>query len=319
MRSNRLLLIVNPQAGQRRIIRKLADVLALFCAAEYEPLVFITAYIGHARELAHKYAPMNDLVVCAGGDGTLNEVVAGVLTSGANAPIGYIPCGTTNDLANSLGLSKDIEQAVNDILGSKPYPLDIGTFNGRHFVYTASFGAFTRVSYSTPQNVKNVLGHIAYLLEGLFDLPQLQPTYARIKTDAGEFSGDYLFGAVNNSTSLAGILTLDKELVMLDDGKFELLLVDMPRNAFEVSQLLVNIAQRKYEGLIHLISVKSIDVETKEDLDWTLDGEYEKGGTKFHIENLHSAIRIHTRGSEILSALTPMPLPDAPDEPDLQE
>ena len=146
----------------------------------------------------------------------------------------------------------EFDQAAQDILDGQPRMLDIGSFNGRNFVYTASFGAFTSVSYATPQPIKNVLGHLAYLLEGVKNLGQLQPVYADVHTDSGDYSGDFLFGSVSNTTSLAGILTLDKSLVQLDDGRFELLLVDMPRNAIEFSQLLINVAQRKFEGLLHL-------------------------------------------------------------------
>ena len=172
--------------------------------------------------------------------------------------------------------------------------LDIGSFNGRNFVYTASFGAFTSVSYATPQPIKNVLGHLAYLLEGVKNLGQLQPVYADVHTDSGDYSGDFLFGSVSNTTSLAGILTLDKSLVQLDDGRFELLLVDMPRNAIEFSQLLINVAQRKFEGLLHLSTASAIEINTRENVDWTLDGEDGRGGTHFDIRNLGGAVRIIT-------------------------
>lgn len=292
MAQKKLLLIVNPQAGQKRIHRKLMDVVIKFGQSGFITTVMPTEAAGHARELAREYASNFDVVVCAGGDGTLNETVSGVMENDANVPIGYLPCGTTNDLASTLGLSRDLDTAAKDICDGNLFPLDIGSFNGRHFVYTASFGAFTRVSYSTRQTTKNLLGHLAYFMEGIKDLRQIQPVFARIHTEIGDFSGDYLFGAVSNTTSLAGILTLDKEIVMLNDGKFELLLVDMPRNALEISQLLINITQRRYEGMIHLVSASKIEIETPEPLEWTLDGEYEKGGTRFEIENRHSAISI---------------------------
>ncbi len=294
MARKKILLIVNPEAGQKRICRKLMDVVIRFNQSGFITTVLPTQGSGDARELAREYAAGYDVVVCAGGDGTLNETVAGVLENGSGVPIGYLPCGTTNDLASTLGLSRDLDAAAKDITDGAAFPLDIGSFNGRYFVYTASFGAFTRVSYSTRQSTKNLLGHLAYLMEGIKDLRQIQPVFARIHTEIGDFSGDYLFGAVSNTTSLAGILTLDKEIVLLNDGKFELLLVDMPRNAIEISQLLINITQRKYEGMIHLVSASRIEVETPEPLEWTLDGEYEKGGTKFTVENKHSAISIIT-------------------------
>lgn len=294
MNTKRMLFIINPCAGQRRVARKLADILQRFCAGDMVPTVLTTEYAGHARKLVQQYAGQHDIVVCAGGDGTLNETVAGLLESGADIPIGYLPCGTTNDLASTLGLSRDLDQAAQDILDGQPRMLDIGSFNGRNFVYTASFGAFTSVSYATPQPIKNVLGHLAYLLEGVKNLGQLQPVYADVHTDSGDYSGDFLFGSVSNTTSLAGILTLDKSLVQLDDGRFELLLVDMPRNAIEFSQLLINVAQRKFEGLLHLSTASAIEINTRENVDWTLDGEDGRGGTHFDIRNLGGAVRIIT-------------------------
>ena len=287
-----MLFIVNLCAGQKKIARKLADVVSCFCRSGYLPMVLSTARAGHAREIAREYAAGFDLLVCAGGDGTLNETVDGVLEAGVSVPIGYIPCGSTNDFASTLKLSRDIDRAARDVLEGAAIPLDIGRFNGRHFVYTASFGAFTSVSYATPQSVKNVLGHLAYLLEGVKNLGQLQPVYAKVVTDNEVFSGEYLFGSVSNTTSLAGILTLDSQMVKLNDGKLELMLIDMPKNAIDVSQILLNIAQQKYEGMIHMVSTAHIDIETAVPLEWTLDGEYEKGGTRFVIDALPRAIQV---------------------------
>ena len=292
MQTRKMLFIYNPCAGQKRIARKLSDVVERFCEGGFLPTVLATQEAGHARTLARDYAADYDLVVCAGGDGTLNETVDGILDAKIDVPIAYLPCGSTNDLAATLKLPRDLDQAAANVLTGKPISLDIGLFNQRHFVYTASFGAFTSVSYATPQDLKNVLGHAAYFLEGVKNLSQIKPIYAKIHTDMGDFAGDFLFGSISNTTSLAGILTLNKSHVQLDDGKFELFLIDMPQNAIEFSQILLNTAQQKYEGLVHLISVGSIEIETMEELEWTLDGEYEKGGRSFTIQNLQQAIRL---------------------------
>ncbi len=291
---HKLLIIVNPTAGQKRIVKKLADVLQVFCTSGYLPTVMTTLSQGHARELARDYAKDYDLVVCAGGDGTLSETIAGLMDAKVDIPLGYIPCGTTNDLASTLGLSSDIDQAALDILAGTPISLDIGLFNGKTFSYTASFGAFTRASYATPQTLKNTLGHLAYLLEGLKDLTNIRPIQAHIKADDTEFDGTYVFGSISNSTSLGGVLTLDKNLVMLDDGKFELVLMESPQNAYELSQLLLNLTQRKFEPPILLINASRTEITTAQPLDWTLDGEYVKGETSFNIQNLHGAVKIIT-------------------------
>ena len=288
----KLLFIVNPTAGQKKIVGNMTQIVQIFCAAGYIPTVLTTQYAGHAAELAEKYAGDYDLIVCAGGDGTLNETLAGLMRGGHDKPVGYLPCGTTNDLGSTLGLSSSLIKAAEDVVSGREFLLDLGSFNGRSFVYTASFGAFTNVSYETPQVFKNVLGHLAYLLTGAGEVLKLKPISARIETDAGDFEGDFLFGSVNNSTSLAGILTIDRDLVKLDDGKHELLLVDMPKNAIELGKLLVNLAQKRFEDGLHLLSVSHIKMETAQPIDWTLDGELEKGETSFDIVNLPRAARI---------------------------
>lgn len=289
-----LLLIVNLTAGQRRIYKKLADVVQIFYKNGYIPTVMPTQHQGHAAQLVKQYATQYDLVVCAGGDGTLSEAISGLMEGKIDLPLGYIPCGTTNDLASTLGLSADIDQAAADIVSGVATPLDVGMFNGRTFAYTASFGAFTRASYATPQTLKNTFGHLAYLLEGLKDLTNIRPISAHIKADDAEFDGKYVFGSISNSTSLGGILTFDKARVMLDDGKFELVLMESPQNAIEFSQLILNLTQRKFEPPILMLNAANIEITTVHPLDWTLDGEYLKGETTFSIRNLHTAVRIIT-------------------------
>ena len=292
MEERKLLFIANPTAGQKKIVGNMTQIVQIFCAAGYIPTVLTTQYAGHATELAEKYAGEFDLVVCAGGDGTLNETLSGLMRGGYDKPVGYLPCGTTNDLGSTLGLSSSLIKAAEDVVTGREFLLDLGSFNGRSFVYTASFGAFTNVSYETPQVFKNVLGHLAYLLTGVSEVWKLKPISARIETDAGDFEGDFLFGSVNNSTSLAGILTIDRDLVKLDDGKHELLLVDMPKNAIDLGKLLINLTQKRFEDGLHLLSVSRMSMQTTQPIDWTLDGEQEKGDTSIEIVNLPRAARI---------------------------
>ena len=293
----KLLFIVNPTAGKKKIPGVLSGILQIFCAHGYAPTVLMTAKSGHAVELCRDNAKDFELVVCAGGDGTLNETINGLLDSGADVPVAYLPCGTTNDLANTLGLSTDLLTAAKDAVEGNDRFLDIGRFNGRNFVYTASFGAFTKASYGTPQSVKNALGHLAYVLEGVKQLGSIKPVHVKVKTEKDELEGDYIFGSVSNTTSLGGIITIDRELVMLDDGEFELMLVDMPRNVLDFSKLLNQITTARFGDMIHLSSAASISIQTGEDTDWTLDGELEKGERTFEIQNLHNAVRIRAPGA----------------------
>ena len=295
MEFKKLLFIVNPIAGQRKAEKQLGGILEIFCAAGYLPTVFMTKYSGHATEIAQALGADYDLVVCAGGDGTLNETITGLLNAGARLPIAYLPCGTTNDLGSTLGLSRDILEAARDAVGNSMRELDIGLFNYRHFVYTASFGAFTKTSYATPQAMKNTLGHLAYVLEGVKDVWSIKAVKAKIRTDAGDFEGEYLFGSVTNSTSLAGILTIDKSVVKLDDGLFELMLVEKPQNAMEYSKLLNQVLAKRFDDKLRLYKVSRVEIETEEDIDWTLDGEQAVGKRRFVIQNLAGAVRIKCR------------------------
>lgn len=291
--SRALLLIMNPYSGMKVGKRYLADILERFCQKDYVPTVFMTTGPGNGRELARLHAPSHDLCVVCGGDGTFNEVVSGVVESGCDIPIGYIPCGSTNDFANSIGLNKNLVKAAEDILTGTPRTYDVGRFGGRYFTYVASFGAFTRVSYSTPQNVKNALGHLAYILEGIKDLPSIRPRHVRFECDNEAFEGDYIFGAISNSTSVGGILTLDPDAVDMNDGLFELLLIRNPKNAIELSDCIRALRDQTYDSpLLTFHSAARLTVTADPDMDWTLNGEKEEGHAQVEVQNLHNAIRL---------------------------
>ena len=201
----RVLIIINPFAGTRQANRQFVDIADVFCRAGYEPVIATTGKSGDGTVIAAERCSQFDLVVAIGGDGTFNEVVAGLLKSGAHIPIGYIPAGSTNDFASSLGIPKNLIHAARDIVEGVPMNLDIGSFNNRYFSYVASFGAFTQTSYSVPQDLKNMLGHTAYLLEGISEIPSIKPLKLRLKNDVGIWGGNYIFGAVCNSTSIDGL------------------------------------------------------------------------------------------------------------------
>ncbi len=291
--SRKLLLIMNPYSGQKVGKRHLVDILELFCKADYIPTTFMTTGPGNGRQVAAQHAAQHDLVVCLGGDGTFNEVVCGVLDSGADTPIGYIPCGSTNDFAGSVGLNKNLLKAAQDILDGSPHTLDVGLFGQRHFTYVASFGAFTRASYATPQNTKNVLGHLAYILEGIKDIPSLRAHHLRVETPQQVFEGDYIFGGICNSTSVAGILTLDPNIVDMNDGLLELLLIKMPKNALELEECIRALQKQNYTSpMLTLHSADRMTVYADPAMPWTLDGEREEGHDRVEVRNLHNAIRL---------------------------
>ena len=295
-----LLLIMNPTAGQRRAARFLAEIVALFSSYGYENIVYMTASRGDGTRIAAENAHRADLVVCVGGDGTLNEVIAGIRKSGADVPIGYIPAGSTNDFAASLSLSTNVIQAARDIMEGAPQPLDIGSFNGRLFSYVASFGAFTEASYSTPQSVKNALGHLAYVLEGMKELANLHPVHLRVESDRRVYEGNYLYGAVSNATSIGGILTMDPTQVDMNDGLFEVTLIHNPQDLFDLSEIVHALATRQYgeTRLIEFFTGSSMRITTEEEVPWTLDGEYDQGAKEIEVKNIYSAIRLMRRPKE---------------------
>ena len=290
----RALVIINPCAGTKQANRHFVQITDILCKAGYETVVATTAGRGDGTEIARTRSRKFDLVVCIGGDGTFNEVVAGVLESGSKVPIGYIPAGSTNDFGASLGLSRNIIQATKDIVMAVPVTLDIGSFNDRYFSYVASFGAFTATSYSVPQDLKNTLGHLAYILEGIRDIPSIKPLKLRVRNEVGIYGGEYIFGAVCNSTSMGGIITLDKKLVDMNDGLFEVLLIRSPKNIFELTQITMALTQGKYKEcpMMSFFSSGNLHIEADPDMPWTLDGEYQPGSEEINIRNNKSAIRI---------------------------
>lgn len=289
-----MLLVVNPLAGTRKTSRYLADIISIFNRADYQVQVHITAAPGDGAAVVAQQAAGMDLVVCAGGDGTFNETVSGILESGTKTPIGYIPAGSTNDFASSLKLPTNILRAAQQIVEGHPVTYDIGRFGDRYFSYVASFGAFTRASYATPQNVKNALGHLAYVLEGIQELSQIRKVHVRFELDDGEVLEDnYLFGAISNSTSVGGILTLDPKRVDMRDGKFELLLVRTPKDLIEVHECIMNLTTQTYnQGVIDFRSASRIRITADPNMSWTLDGEQEKGHQSVEAVNLCRAITL---------------------------
>ena len=292
MTQKTLLLIFNPRAGRNKSRYPLFDAAAAFSQAGYLLNIHKTTAPGDATRTAAEIGGNYDMVVAAGGDGTLNEVVAGLMTLEHPPLLGYLPQGSTNDFASSLHIDDDpVKAAAKLMTTAKPRALDIGRWCDRSFVYVASFGAFVRSSYSAPQAAKNALGHFAYILEGMKDLNSLRPYKIKLTADGEVLDGEYLFGAVCNSTSIGGLMKLDPERVVLDDGKFELLLIPSPRTPLDLQNLVLALLNQQYdrEGLIFR-HISSLHLETAEALSWSLDGECAPSRSSVDIENLHQAV-----------------------------
>jgi len=267
LKTKKLLFILNPRAGRNKPHGPLFDALAILSGAGYLIRIHETSAPGDAADTAAREGAGYDLVVAAGGDGTLNEVISGLMRLDAPPPLGYLPQGTTNDFASSLQIPRTPASAAKNIVQNRMRELDIGRWNERSFIYVASFGAFTRSSYAASQAAKTAHGEV--------------------------LDGDYLFGAVCNSTSIGGLMKLDPERVVLDDGKFEMLLVPSPKTAADLQNLVLALLNQQYDsqGLVFR-HVSSLRLETEEELPWSLDGEYAPSVPVVDIVNRQRALRM---------------------------
>ena len=293
--NKKLMLIINPAAGRGGCKLNLPDALHLLDQGGFRTTLFFTAGRGDATRFAAEHGGEYDTVACVGGDGTLSEVLAGLMRLENPPQLGYIPMGTANDVATTLDLPKnDTVGAARRILEGTPHPFDVGGFGeDGFFAYIAAFGAFTEVSYATPQNQKKALGHLAYILEGMKDIPQIKPLPVRVETDDRVLEGEYIFGAVSNSTSLGGVLSLDPELVDMADGIFEIFLVKPPSSAAALANALRDLRAMHYDDpMIDFVKTSRAVVYAQPDMDWSLDGERQPGTERAVIENLHGAIRL---------------------------
>lgn len=277
--SQRVLLIVNPVAGKTRGKAALFPLTEAFCHAGYEVTAFVTEKRGDAERVARERGARHDLVVCCGGDGTLGEVINGLQALEQPVPLGYIPLGSTNDFAATLGLPKRVPDAIRRVIEGQDTAFDIGLWNGeRYFSYIASFGVFTASSYNAPQATKNILGHFAYVLEGAKELAAIHPYTVTVQADGRTFSGEYLFGAVSNSTTVGGMVKLDKELVDLHDGEFEVVLVRPPKKPGDFSKLILSLNTGKFDNkMFEFFKAKEVTFTIEGNPPWSLDGDQAVG------------------------------------------
>lgn len=294
--SKKLLFIVNPRAGRNKSHGPLFDAAAVYSEAGYLIDIRLTRRRGDATRFVEELGGDYDLIVCHGGDGTLNETVNGLMKLPAKyrPQVSYLPGGSTNDFAASLSISPEPAVAAQSAMRICPRKLDVGQFGRRYFIYVASFGAFTKASYSVPQDVKNMFGHFAYILEGVRDLDSLRPYRMKLTADGEVLDNEYLFGAISNSTSIAGMMKLSPDDVSFNDGEFEMLLVPVPKSPGDLQALTRALMYQEYgvsEGLIFR-HVKHVTAQTEENIPWTLDGEYVPGAPEIDISIVGSGLEM---------------------------
>lgn len=287
-----MLLVANPKAGRCTTKEKLFDIIALFSKNGYTVTVYPTKREGTVAYVKEA-SPLYDIVVCCGGDGTLSEVISGVYASGVKTPIGYIPMGSTNDFAVSLGLPKNPMLAARAIINGKASYHDIGTINGRVFSYIAGTGAFTKASYCAPQKMKNSLGHFAYIIEGAKCLAQIKPFRLKAVFDGKKIEGDYIYASASNTTSFGGLVNLGRDAVCFTDGKFEFLLVKKPKSFAQATELITNLLSNKLKGAcFELHHVGNMEMHLEKPMYFTVDGEKSDPYQDVVIKNRRKAIRL---------------------------
>lgn len=291
--SQKLLFVVNPHSGKGLIKNHLLDILDHMVKAGFEVTIYTTQCQEDATRKVMQSAAEYDRIVCSGGDGTLDEVMTGLMKSGANVPIGYIPAGSTNDFANSLGIPKGMLEAAELAVGEKPFACDIGEFNHDTFVYVAAFGLFTEVSYRTSQQLKNIFGHVAYIMEGMKSLHDITSYNMQVEYDGQVFQDEFLFGMVTNSVSVGGFKGMTGSDVLLDDGLFEVTLIKVPRNPIELSEILTCLTNLIDDSdLIYSFKASEVRIVSKQPVAWTLDGEFGGEHTETVIRNRKQSVSI---------------------------
>ena len=292
----KLMMIINPHSGKHKFNFSTGKIADIFDKKNMEIVAYFTSPDYNADYLVKEHIGEYDIIGCCGGDGTISETISGIMQSNIKKPLGCIPMGTTNDLARSLNLYTNPVKAAKTVASGEAYPFDIGSFNDKYFVYIASFGAFTEVSYATSQKAKNIFGRLAYIFGAAKYLHKIKSYHVKIITDDRSCEGDYIFGAVTNSTSVAGLFKFDNDEVDFADGKFEVMLIKRPKNIMNALATLLSMLNKSYKhDNIIIFHASEIDITSEEPLDWAVDGEHKNEGTDIRIKNNHSAINIIMR------------------------
>lgn len=296
----KMLFIYNPRAGKSQIRSNLLDMIDIFVKAGYEVTAYPTQAQGDGiRAVTERQIGYYDMIACSGGDGTLDEVVTGMMQCEKRLPIGYVPAGTTNDFAGSLGIPRNMDKAARVIVDGRSFRCDIGGFNENIFVYIAAFGLFTEVSYETRQDMKNVLGHMAYVLEGMRKLSKVRSYAMKVTCGDRVIKGDFIFGMITNSLSVGGFKKITGDNVKLDDGVFEVTLIRRPGNPVELNTIMAALLNRNIDtDLMECFTASELQIESEEEIAWTLDGEFGGRHSRVDIRNYKQALEIRVPEEE---------------------
>ena len=300
-----ILLIINPVSGRQKSPALMFSVVNFLTQNNCVTTAFTTTHPGHATTIVETHASRHSRIICCGGDGTLNEVLSGLAHLDPPIPVGYIPTGTTNDLAHAIGLASNIKRAMFLSLFGKMRTLDLGVFNlgegsNRYFSYVASFGAFSNVAYETPQWLKNRLGRASYFFYGLSEIADIKGRQVKVVADDTVIEGDFVYGSVSNSTIIGGMVKLPEDAIQLDDGKFEVMLIKTPKTPLDLHQIIQQLANQSYNGdAVLFFTAGQVDFIFEETTPWTVDGEFAGGSKAVSISNMQKKIQVMVDGGSI--------------------
>ena len=295
MEKKKLLLMFNPSSGKSMIRQTLWQIVDILVKGGYDVTVYPTQKRYDAHDVIKARSKEFDRVVVCGGDGTLSETIQGLveLPPKDRVTLGYIPCGSTNDFAASLGLPVDIPEAAKLITTGQARSCDCGSFNGKPYLYIAAFGTFTDVSYETPQKLKNQLGHAAYLMEAVRRLKSY--SYYHIKVESRELTieDDFILGFFSNTTSIGGMKSRFEYVPLLNDGLFECVLIRRPSSPSELQSILNAIATADLDcPYIIKFTTDRVKFSSTEKIKWTRDGEDGGSHNIADMSVLHGAYNI---------------------------
>lgn len=283
MSQQKLLFVFNPKSGKGLIKNHLLDIVDTMVKAGFEVTVYTTQSRGDATRKVREDGAGYDRIVCSGGDGTLDEVVTGMREADLHMPLGYIPAGSTNDFARTLGITGDMTKAAQIAVGDKLFPCDVGQFNEDTFIYIAGFGLFTEISYETPQEFKNIFGHAAYILSAAKSLAAIPNYLMQVEVNGEVFEDRFIYGMITNSVSVAGFKGLTGKDVRLDDGEFEVTLVKTPTNPIEFNEIIGYLTGVLQEtDMVYTCKASNIQIRSRSSVTWTLDGE--NGGDHWSVD-----------------------------------
>ena len=289
--NHKTFVVVNPRSGRAKIKNRLLEIVSELSLAGHTVTVYPTKFRGDATDVVALLEESYDTVVCCGGDGTLNEVITGLMNNKNHYALGYIPAGTLNEWSTGLKFSKDAKNAAADVAKRNVMPLDIGKFGEKYFTYTASFGAFTEASYAASQDIKNVLGQAAYLFEGIKSVGNIKPIHLKFICDGLEIEDDFVFGSISNSMSVGGVVKFDQSKVRLNDGMFEVMLIHSPSNISDLNNIVDGILKKDLNRkCIQFLHAKKIEIIGADGVNFTLDGELAKGSERIEVCNLQGAV-----------------------------